>query len=72
MADAAKIRITPRVRELLAEMIQTFDRFDTLTLELADPNTSQVDAVNLGRRRELRRSEILGLANQLQKEARLG
>ena len=60
-----RIVVNKRVRALLAELRETFGRFDSYTRICCDRNTSMVDAVNAGADKEHCKAVILGLAHQI-------
>lgn len=60
-----RIRITKRVRELLAEQAKLFETFHEQTGVLADRGTPDAIARDTGANREYTRNQILGVAHQI-------
>lgn len=63
-----RIRITAKAREIMAELVELYEKFHEHTRILADRSTDNSTAMNVGADREAIRTQILGAAWRLTKE----
>jgi len=64
----AKIKVTPKAREIMAELVALHEEFLDQTRILASADTDNSTAMNIGAERESVRAQILGAAWRLTKE----
>jgi hypothetical protein len=65
-----KIRVSRRVRELLVELDQAYERYGAQVEILADRRSSPSLAMNAGAERESIKAQILGIAWRINRASR--